>query len=84
MTFTPAHSKVIHNVECDLHVNRKAVRKLESILEYLKEARMVAPTEQNAALKMAVLIVMNAQIEMGDCTSNLCRFVRVAGKVVLA
>lgn len=84
MKFTPAHSKVIHNVECSLYVNRLAIRKLESVLAYLKDERLTASSEWNAGLKMAILAVMDAQIAMGDCTSSLCRFVKVAGKVVLA
>ena len=44
MEFTPAHIEVIHNVACNLHINRVAIRKQERILAYLKDARMVAPT----------------------------------------
>ena len=84
MKFTPAHIEVVHNAACNLHINRMAVRKQERILAYLKDARMVAPTEWNDGLKAAVLTVMDAQISLGDCTSDLCRYRKVAGKVRLA
>ena len=84
MKFVAAHVKVMHNVTCNLHINRAAVGKQERILAYLKDARMVASTEWNEGLKAAVLAIMDAQISLGDCTSDLCRYRKVAGKVRLA
>lgn len=84
MKFTPAHIKVVHGGECALHVNRKALRKLEHVLAYLKDQRMSVASEWNAGLKDAILMVIDHQIAFGECTDARCYYVRVAGQVVLA
>lgn len=83
MLFTPAHIKIKHNIECALYTHRQSASKLASIRRYLADQRIISPSEYNHPLKQAVLIIMDAEISLGDCTSSLCRYERVEGKVRL-
>ena len=84
MIFTPAHVAVTHHPECNLFENRKSIEKLDHVEMYLKLARMTCPSEYSSGYKKALLIVMDASISFGDCTSTLCHYHKIGGKVRLS